>query len=100
MWRYVMGSTVFIGVMLSACGESASRLPSSPSASPSANASSNAPGDWDSVLAAARKEGKFSLVGPSGSKGDVLMQGFTQQYGISIDYLGLQASEIGPKIST
>jgi len=56
--------------------------------------------EWDKVLAAAKKEGTVSMIGPLGSKvRDTLTQNFEKKYGIKVDYLGDRGSGIGPKLT-
>ena len=81
-------------LLLAACGSTAA-----PAAAPSQAASASAPSDWDSILAAAKREGTVAVAGPSGDKREALTQGFEKQYGIKVDYLGRQSSEMGPRIS-
>ncbi|HLY66166.1 MAG TPA: extracellular solute-binding protein [Chloroflexota bacterium] len=64
------------------------------SASAAGAASAIAPGDWDSVLTAAKKEGKVVLSGPPD---EVFRQAaasaFQQRYGIQLEYLPLAGAE-------
>jgi len=76
-------------LLLAACG-------SAPAASPPGSAVASG---WESLVAATKREGKVAVAGPSGDKRDPLTQGFEKQYGITVDYLGLQSSEMGPRIS-
>ena len=56
--------------------------------------------EWDKVLAAAKKEGTVSVIGPVGSdRHDTLTQSFEKKYGIKVDYLGDRGSGIGPKLT-
>ncbi len=56
--------------------------------------------EWDKVLAAAKKEGTVSVIGPVGSdRRDTLTLAFEKKYGIKVDYLGDRGSGIGPKIT-
>jgi iron(III) transport system substrate-binding protein len=60
---------------------------------PAASAGSAA-GDWDSVLAAAKKEGKVVLTGPPDEAfRQAASTAFQQQYGIQLEYLPLSGAE-------
>ena len=56
--------------------------------------------EWESILAAAKKEGKVAVIGPVGSdRRDVLVEPFQKKYGITVDYFGDRGSGIGPRLS-
>lgn len=56
--------------------------------------------EWDQVLAAAKKEGKVSVIGPVGpDRRDILTEPFQKKYGITVEYLADRGSGIGPKIT-
>lgn len=82
-----------IVALLTACGGGAAPAPA-PGSPASISAS-----DWNTALAAAKREGSVAVVGPSGDKRDVLTQPFEKQYGIKVEYLGVSASEVGPRIN-
>jgi iron(III) transport system substrate-binding protein len=93
--------TGVLGVALAACGGSApassaaakpSSAPASAGASPApASAGGQAAGepkDWDSLLAAAKKEGKLVVTGaPDVATRQKLPVAFKQRYGIDMEYL-------------
>ena len=99
------------GLLLSACGSSAAPASSSaakpsasspasaaaanPSASAAAAASAAVPATWDDMLAAAKKEGTVVVAGPpdpdTRAKLPDLMK---QQFGITVEYLGQNSSQI------
>ncbi len=57
--------------------------------------------EWEQVLAAAKKEGTVSLIGPVGSdRSDGLREPFVKKYGIKVEYLAARGSEVGPKLTT
>jgi len=56
--------------------------------------------EWDQVLAAAKKEGKVSVIGPVGpDRRDVLTQPFQKKYGITVEYHADRGSGIGPRVA-
>ncbi len=56
--------------------------------------------EWEKVLAAAKKEGTVSVIGPVGSdRHDLLTLSFEKKYGIKVDYWSDRGSGIGPKIT-
>lgn len=92
-------------VALSACGSSGAS-PASPATSPSAKspsgaAAANASGssDWDAAVAAAKKEGKVSLIGPPGDQVRAsLVDDFQKQYGITVDYNAMAGNQVSAKV--
>jgi len=74
----------------------ASSGPASPAA---AGASASGSADWDSVVAAGKKEGKVALMGPPGDQvRSVLIDNFEKQYGINVDYTALPGNQATGKI--
>src|SRR5579883_738080 len=65
---------------------------------PIASASSN----WNDVIAAAKKEGKVSFIGPQGDQmRDALAAGFQKAYpGVEVDLQQLAGDQTGPKVLT
>src|SRR5438309_878851 len=84
--------------LLAACGGTA-QPPPSVSGSVTKPAASGA---WNDVVAAAKKEGKVSVIGPQGNEiRDTLTQGFQKAYpGIEVDLQSLPGDQIGPKVLT
>ncbi len=63
-------------------------------------AASSSQAEWDQVLAAAKKEGKVSVIGPVGpDRRDILTEPFQKKYGITVEYMADRGSGIGPKIA-
>ncbi|HLG74138.1 MAG TPA: extracellular solute-binding protein [Chloroflexota bacterium] len=106
--------------LLAACGGSATPAsPSSPAAAspaapakPSAAASqaaqakpsgaaqaSAAPGNWDEIVAAAKKEGQVT-VATTASAPKGIFDGFKSKYGIEVNVIGQTAGTLIPKIKT
>lgn len=94
-----LGAAVLALVVLAfgACSPAAI-APAAPTASP---APANANGaDWDAIVAAAKKEGTVSVIGPTGDdRQNALTVPFTQAYGIQVDYLPDPGASISPKVS-
>jgi iron(III) transport system substrate-binding protein len=56
---------------------------------------------WETVLAAAKREGKVTVTGPTGSEvRQALVEPFQKKYGISVEYFAAEGREIAPKITT
>jgi iron(III) transport system substrate-binding protein len=100
--RFVVG--LALAVLWAACGPSAA-----PSPAPGSAAGQAAPGgagsgqgapDWDATVAAAKREGRISILGPQGNETrDALTLGFQQQYPeIQVDYQGLAGSQLVAKL--
>jgi iron(III) transport system substrate-binding protein len=88
------------GVLLVACGGGAASTPAS-GGSTAASAGAAA-GSWNDVIAAAKKEGKVSVIGPQGNDmRDALTQGFQKAYpGVEVDLQSLPGDQTGPKVIT
>ncbi|MBI2756862.1 MAG: extracellular solute-binding protein [Chloroflexi bacterium] len=58
--------------------------------------------EWDQIVAAAKKEGKVSVIGPQGADSrDALAAGFSKKYPeIQVDFNGLAGNQTGPKVLT
>ena len=56
--------------------------------------------EWDQIVAAAKREGAVSVIGPQGSASqDALSAGFNRMYPeIRVDYNGLAGAQTGPKV--
>ncbi|HLQ35220.1 MAG TPA: extracellular solute-binding protein, partial [Chloroflexota bacterium] len=79
-------------ILLAACGGA------QPAAPPSAAAS--AIGTWDSMLAAAKKEGKLTLSGPPSQVWRTALTSFEKDYpDIKIEYTGTTSRDFWPKIA-
>src|SRR5947209_14226645 len=93
---------LFSAVLLAGCGGTAAPAGSAP-ASPGASAAKPAASSsWNDVVAAAKKEGKVSVIGPQGNEiRDALTQGFTKAFpGIEVDLQSLPGDQTGPKVIT
>jgi len=56
---------------------------------------------WETALAAAKREGKVNVTGPTGSEiRQALVEPFQKKYGISVEYLASDGRELVPKIMT
>ena len=56
--------------------------------------------EWDQVLAAAKNEGKVSVIGPVGpDRRDILTEPFQKKYGIQVEYHADRGSGIGPRVA-
>lgn len=57
--------------------------------------------EWDRVVAAAKKEGQLTVMGPAGAEiRRALSEPVQKKYGISVEYLSGRASDFGPRILT
>jgi iron(III) transport system substrate-binding protein len=74
--------------------------PTQPAAKPADTAISAA--EWDQIVAAAKREGNISVIGPQGSESrDALAAGFNRKYPeIQVEFNGLAGSQTGPKVLT
>ncbi len=88
-----LGAALLVG-----CGGTAG-LPPSGSGSAAKPAASSA---WNDVIAAAKKEGKVSVIGPQGTEmRDALTLGFQKAYpGVEVDLQSLPGDQTGPKVIT
>jgi iron(III) transport system substrate-binding protein len=79
--------------LLAACAPSA---PSEPTAAPPRAAANS----WDQVVAAARQEGRVSVIGPQGSESaELLTRSFQARYpDIQVEFNGMAGGQIGPKV--
>jgi iron(III) transport system substrate-binding protein len=85
---------------LAACGGQAA-APASPAKPATSPAASNAaPADWDATVAAAKKEGKVSIIVPVGDDAvrNVLVDPFQKQYGITVDAISLPGAAATARI--
>ncbi|HLY66257.1 MAG TPA: extracellular solute-binding protein [Chloroflexota bacterium] len=59
------------------------------------------PAEWDAVVAAGKREGKVSLIGPPGDTIRAsLVDPFEKQYGITVDYNALPGNQVATKVGT
>jgi iron(III) transport system substrate-binding protein len=92
-------------VLATACGPSAPAAPgggrgqTAPASGGTAPAAPAAPA-WDTVVAAAKQEGRVSIMGPQGNETrDALTQGFQAKYpDVQVDYQGLAGSPMAAKV--
>ncbi|HEX6512573.1 MAG TPA: extracellular solute-binding protein [Chloroflexota bacterium] len=85
-------------VQPAAASASAGAQPAKPPASASTAAASST--DWDNVVAAGKREGKVSLIGPPGDQvRSALVDAFQKQYGITIDYNAMSGSAATSKVA-
>jgi iron(III) transport system substrate-binding protein len=86
-----------LAVVLAACSQGAPPAPTAPPAATPAAASST----WDTTVAAAKSEGKVTLIGPPGDDVTrVLTDEFQKQYGINVEYSALPGSAVPAKVDT
>lgn len=70
-------------------------------APPPAPAISHAQAEWDRVIDAAKREGKVSVIIPSGVEvRAALVEPFQERFGIIVDAWGARGSEIPPRVET
>lgn len=84
------------------------RVPVSPAASSAAApapasgaaAQPKTPAEWDRIVAAAKQEGKVAVVGaPENAAREPLTRAFQRKYGIAVEYLGIFARELTPRLN-
>jgi len=69
-------------------------------ASGSAAAAASGSSDWNTVVAAGKKEGKVSLIGPPGDQVRTsLVDAFQKEYGISVDYNAMAGNQVTAKVA-
>ncbi|HLB13239.1 MAG TPA: extracellular solute-binding protein [Dehalococcoidia bacterium] len=57
--------------------------------------------EWGTVLAAAKQEGKVTVLGPPGEEiREALTKPFQKRYGVSVEYMGLRGPEMASRIRT
>lgn len=87
-------------LLLAACGQAptvGSRAPAAASTAPSTGGSS----DWDTALAAAKREGKVTVIGPVGDQlNALLIDPFEKQYGITVDFSAMPGNAATARINT
>jgi len=100
--RRWVGSLLLVGalVALAACSSKEEATPSPATPAPTAGQAAWEQ-EWEQVLAAAKKEGKVVVAGPSGSpQRGALTTPFEKKYGITVEYAGFGGSEFPPRIQT
>ena len=98
--RLVLGLAAFTMTVLVACGPSAAPPPTTTAPDDTAAApAAGGPSEWDRTLAAARQEGKVTVVGPPGQVyRDALME-FQRAYPeIAIEYSALSGRDFAPRV--
>ncbi|HLB29704.1 MAG TPA: hypothetical protein VJM69_06215, partial [Dehalococcoidia bacterium] len=100
MRQWLLGLGILVGLLaLAACAAEEKATPAP--ASPTAAAKPAWEQEWEQVLAAARREGKIALAGPSESGlRRALTEPFQKKYGITVEYLAATGSELAPRIKT
>jgi iron(III) transport system substrate-binding protein len=102
MKHRVVGLSAVLTLLFAACAPAAPAA--APTAPPAATATpapaSLAAGEWDQIVAAAKREAAVSVIGPVGSVSrDALAAGFNRVYPeIQVDYNGLTGAQTGPKV--
>src|SRR6266851_4415152 len=113
-WRQMLLGLVAgsAGLVLAACGGSAAPAGSaagaasgaaSPAAKPApgSSAAQAAAGSWDDLIAAAKKEGKVVISGPPDPETRAkLPPAFKDKFGIELEYLGGNSSQLAARIES
>ena len=56
--------------------------------------------EWERTVKAAKKEGKVSMFGPTGTaRRDALVRPFEKKFGITVEYLGGRVTTFPPRIA-
>jgi iron(III) transport system substrate-binding protein len=113
MKQRIVGMTATLALLLGACAPTVAPSPPAPTTAPAAPttapttapapkpaASTPAAAEWDQIVAAAKKEGDVSVIGPHGNASrDALSAGFNRMYPeIQVEYNGLAGAQTGPKV--
>ena len=94
MRRWAFSLVMLLSLLALAACAAKEEAPASPAATAAA-----IPPEWEQVLAAARKEGKVVVAGPTGAdERKALTEPFESKYGISVEYLGKTSAEFTTRI--
>jgi ABC-type Fe3+ transport system substrate-binding protein len=95
-----VGSLAALTLGLVACSPAPAAAPTAAPPAATAAPKPAAAAEWDQVVAAAKREGKVSIIGPVGNTSrDGLAAGFNRMYpDIQVDYNGLTGAQTGPKV--
>ena len=97
MKRWLYSLTIFGLVAMAACAGEEETTPSPSGPAPTASAAWEQ--EWGQVLAAAKREGKVVVAGPSGADTRrALTEPFEQKYGITVEYQPFSGPEFVPKV--
>jgi iron(III) transport system substrate-binding protein len=90
------GLAAVVGLVAVGCGTGSA--PASPTAAPAAPAAASTD-TWDGLLAAARREGKVVVSGPPDPGANTrLPEAFKQRFGIDVEYLAGNSSQLASRI--
>ncbi|HLB29331.1 MAG TPA: hypothetical protein VJM69_04270, partial [Dehalococcoidia bacterium] len=94
MRRWAFSLVMLLSLLALAACAAKEEAPASPAATAAA-----IPPEWEQVLAAARKEGKVVVAGPTGAdERKALTEPFEKKYAISVEYLGKTSAEFTTRI--
>jgi iron(III) transport system substrate-binding protein len=100
----IVGLSAALTLLLVACAPAAPTgpAPAKPTDVPKPAAQPTTATEWDQIIAAAKREGNISVIGPQGSASrDALSAGFNRMYPeIQVEYNGLAGAQTGPKVLT
>ncbi|HLQ31192.1 MAG TPA: extracellular solute-binding protein [Chloroflexota bacterium] len=86
-------------LVLSGCGQGPAASASVQPAKPG-SASASGSSDWETVVAAGKREGKVAVIGPPGDVvRNVLVDPFQKQYGMTVDYTALPGNAATARIN-
>jgi iron(III) transport system substrate-binding protein len=99
--RFLVVWLSVLGLVLSACGAPSGQSPAPQSGGQGQQqAQSPQQAEWDRVLAAAKQEGKVTVIGLEGdATREALTIPFQEKYGITVEYLADAGPGIPPRIS-
>jgi len=100
MGRWVVLLALLAGLLaLVACAAEEKATPAP--TTPGAEARAAWEQEWERVLAAAKREGKVTVLGPTGAENRrALTEPFEKKYGITVDFFAGSGSELAPRIRT
>src|SRR5205823_14187945 len=101
-WLRRLGAPALVGIALLWAGACAPAAPASAPAAappPAGPQPAGGPSDWDTVVAAARQEGKLVISAPTGQLWREALQSFEQDYpGISLELTGGNSRDFWPRL--
>ncbi|MBI4331835.1 MAG: extracellular solute-binding protein [Chloroflexi bacterium] len=98
--HYMIGTLLLAGMIAGACGPAATPPPAATAAPPApAAAKETWQQEWDRIVAAAKKEGRLSVITDWGPKArEAVIKAVREKYGIDVEITSAGASQAAPKL--